>query len=186
MEVLLAKSLNKGGIRVNAETVNQAYLFLIFILNGFLIGVIFDIFRILRKSFNTPNFITYIEDILFWIISACIVMYSLFIFNNGQFRAYIFIGIFLGVITYMLFFSKLFIMISVKIISFIKKIISTIFKIMSYPINILYRFTNNILIKPIYNCSTKFNKLFAKFKKDFYNNVEKDKKRKMLKNKEGF
>lgn len=186
MEVLLAKSLNKGGMKVSAETVNQAYLFLIFILNGFFIGVTFDIFRILRKSFDTPNFITYIEDILFWVISAFIVMYSLFIFNNGQFRAYIFIGIFLGITTYMLFFSKLFINISVRIISFIKKIISIIFKIISYPINILYKFTINILIKPICNCSTKFNKLLAKFIKKFYNNIEKDKKRKILKNKEGF
>lgn len=80
---------------MHADTINQAYLFLIFIANGFLIGIVFDIFRILRKSFETSNFVTYIEDILFWIISALIVMYSLFVFNNGQFRAYIFIGIFL-------------------------------------------------------------------------------------------
>ena len=80
---------------MNADTINQAYLFLIFILNGLIIGVVFDIFRILRKSFKTPNYLTYIEDALFWIISAIIVMYSVFTFNNGQFRGYIFIGIFL-------------------------------------------------------------------------------------------
>ncbi len=132
---------------MNAETINQAYLFLIFILNGILIGVTFDAFRILRKSFNTPNFVTYIEDTLFWIISAIIVMYSLFIFNNGQFRAYIFVGILLGIATYMLFFSKIVIKISVKIIETIKSIIMFIFKIISYPLNILYKLIKIILIR---------------------------------------
>ena len=44
---------------------NQAFTFIIFILNGFIIGILFDIFRILRKSFKTPDSITYIEDIIF-------------------------------------------------------------------------------------------------------------------------
>ena len=91
---------------MNLETINQAYLFLIFIVNGLIIGTIFDIFRILRKSFKTPNIVTYIEDVIFWVVSALIVMYSLFVFNNGEFRAYIFIGILLGAVIYMLFFSK--------------------------------------------------------------------------------
>ena len=82
-------------MNLNEDTINQAYIFLVFIINGLIIGLVFDIFRIFRKSFKTPNIITYIEDILFWIISALIIMYSLFVFNNGQFRAYIFVGIFL-------------------------------------------------------------------------------------------
>lgn len=48
---------------------NQANLFLIFTINGVIIGLLFDFFRILRKSFNTKDFVTYIEDILFWILT---------------------------------------------------------------------------------------------------------------------
>ena len=44
---------------------NQAYLFLVFSLTGVVIGVLFDFFRILRRSIKTSNTITYIEDILF-------------------------------------------------------------------------------------------------------------------------
>ncbi len=161
---------------------NQAYLFLIFIINGILIGIVFDIFRILRKSFNTSNYVTYIEDILFWIISAIIVMYSLFTFNNGSFRAYMFIGIFLGIAVYMLFFSKIIINISVKIISFFKKIFSYIFKVIEYPIKLIY----SLLIIPIIHIFTKFYKTFAKFVKTCYNNKGKNKKGKILQNKEGF
>ena len=63
---------------------NQAYSFIVFILNGILIGLLFDIFRILRKSFKTPDFITYIEDILFWILTGIITLYFIFIFNNRR------------------------------------------------------------------------------------------------------
>ena len=48
---------------------NQGIIFLIFVLNGFAIGFLFDIFRILRKAFKTTDTITYIEDILFWILT---------------------------------------------------------------------------------------------------------------------
>ena len=58
---------------------NQAYLFLIFVINGLLIGLLFDFFRILRLSFKTRDFVTYIEDIIFWIITGIIVLYSIFI-----------------------------------------------------------------------------------------------------------
>ena len=53
---------------------NQAYSFIIFILNGLIIGLIFDIFRIFRKSFKTPDFITYLQDFIFWIIAGSILL----------------------------------------------------------------------------------------------------------------
>ena len=63
---------------------NQAYLFCIFIINGIIIGVLFDFFRILRKTFKTSDLITYIEDSLFWILTGIIILYSIFVFNNGE------------------------------------------------------------------------------------------------------
>ena len=52
----------------------QVYLFLIFIINGFIIGLLFDFFRILRKAIKTSDFITYIEDALFWILTGFIIL----------------------------------------------------------------------------------------------------------------
>lgn len=118
---------------MNNVAMNQAYLFMIFIVNGIIIGILFDIFRILRKSFHTPNIVTYIEDTLFWIISALLVIYTLFIFNHGEIRLYIFIGIFLGITLYMLFFSKTIVKVSVKIITFLKEIICRIFTVLVSP-----------------------------------------------------
>ena len=101
---------------------NQAYLFCIFIINGIIIGILFDFFRILRKTFKTSDLITYIEDSMFWILTGIIILYSIFVFNNGEIRFFIFLGIILGVFLYMLLFSSYIIKINVKIINFIKKL----------------------------------------------------------------
>lgn len=125
---------------------NQAYLFGIFILNGFLIGLLFDVFRILRKSFKTADFITYLEDICFWIMTGFIILYSVFKFNNGELRGFIFIGILCGVLTYMLIFSKIFIKVNLFIINSLKKII---YFVIVVPVLFISKFLKKIIFKPI-------------------------------------
>ena len=128
---------------------NQSYLFLIFTINGIVIGILFDIFRILRRSFKTSDIITYIQDILFWILTGLILLYSIFTFSNGEIRLYMFFGVFIGCLIYMLIFSKYFININVKIILIIKKIVGKIITIILYPIKILIHIIKKIFFKPI-------------------------------------
>ena len=123
------------------EVYNQLFCLLIFILTGIVIGILFDIFRILRKSFKTADFITYLEDIIFWILTGCIMLFSIFIFNNGEIRSYVFIGIAIGIISYMLIISRFFVKISVSIIKFIKKVLS-------YPIKLIKNIFTKIILKP--------------------------------------
>ena len=125
--------------------INQANLFLIFTINGIAIGILFDIFRILRKSFKTSDIVTYMQDLLFWILTGFILLYSIFTFSNGEVRFYMFLGVFLGCLIYMILFSKYFININVKIIKIIKKIVSIIF----IPINLTIKFIKKLIIKPI-------------------------------------
>ena len=117
---------------------NQLYIFLCFFLTGIVIGVLFDIFRILRRSFKTWDIVTYVQDFIFWILTGVILLYSIFTFNNGELRAFVFVGILLGVTLYILLISKFFIKIAVKIILMIKKILF-------YPINLIKKY----IIKPI-------------------------------------
>lgn len=137
-------------------SLNQLYTLFCFIITGIAIGILFDIFRIFRKSFKTSDIIIYIHDFLFWILTGVILLFSIFTFNNGELRGYIFIGIIFGIILYILIFSKYFINLFVTIISFIKKLIG-------YPIKILFNFINKYIFSPIYNAFRKFKKNF-KFK----------------------
>ena len=128
---------------------NQAYLFGIFIINGILIGLLFDFFRILRKSFKTNDFITYIEDVLFWILTGIILIYSIFVFNNGEIRLFMFLAVILGIIIYILSISSYIIKINVKIINYFKIIIIKAFKIISIPFTYIIKILRKLFFKPI-------------------------------------
>ena len=128
---------------------NQAYLFLIFTLNGIIIGLLFDFFRILRRTFNTKDFITYIEDLLFWILTGFTLLYSIFTFNNGEIRLFMFIAVLLGIIIYMVFVSSYIIKINVKILSFLKNLVIKTFNIIKIPFNFVYKLFKKIFFKPI-------------------------------------
>ena len=127
---------------------NQAYLFFIFVLNGILIGFLFDFFRILRKSFSGKDWITYLEDILFWILTGAILLYSIFTFNNGEIRLFMLIGALLGSILYLLTVSRYVIKISVKIIGIIKLVICKIFNILYFPFKYFYKLLRKLFFKP--------------------------------------
>ena len=135
---------------------NQAYTFILFIINGILIGILFDIFRITRKTFKTCDFVTYIQDTIFWILSGILTLYFIFSFNNGEIRLYIFLGIILGIILYILSISKHFIKINTFILTKIKKVIETIL----LPIKKLLRI---LLFRPISFIFINFNKIFKRF-----------------------
>ena len=156
--------------------VNQANLFLIFAINGVIIGLLFDIFRILRKSFKTSDIITIIEDILFWILTGFIILYSIFVFNNGEIRFFMFIGIFLGVMLYMLLLSRYIIKVSVTIISVVKKVLGFIFKILIFPIQSMYKITKNLLKKPIVFCFINLKKTIRQITTKIFKNKKKKEK----------
>jgi len=127
------------------NNLEQLTNFIYFILTGVILGIIFDFFRILRKAFKTSDIVTNIQDILFCIITGIIILFSIFYFNKGQLRVYIFIGIILGATFYMIFISKYFIKINIIIINFIKKGLYFLIK----PFILLLNITKKLFLKPI-------------------------------------
>ena len=146
----------------------QLYSLLIFTISGIAIGIFFDIFRILRKSFKTPDIITYIEDIIFWIFTGIFFLFVLFKFNNGEIRSYVMIGLLLGIMIYMLTISKHFIKANVIIINLIKKVIS-------YPIKFIWNLLKKIF-KPFSFMVINIKKTFKNFCRKMFNIRKKVKK----------
>ena len=161
---------------------NQAYSFAICIICGVIIGIFFDIFRILRKSFKTPDLITYIEDLIFGLITGIFLVFILFVLNNGQLRFYIFFGLILGIILYLITISKLFIKINVAVIITIKKIISRILFIILYPFKTLLKFIKSIIskiiLKPFRILTINIKKIFKPRKSK---NIKEDKTKNIIK-----
>ena len=152
------------------NNLEQLTNFIYFIITGMILGIVFDIFRILRRSFKTSDIITNIQDILFGLITGGIILSSVFLFNNGELRLYLFIGISVGILIYMLLISNCFIKVNVAIINFIKKAIILITK----PFIILLKFIKKLFFKPIsficINFKLLFKKIFRIFKKSTKNN----------------
>lgn len=157
--------------------INQAYLFLIFTINGIVIGILFDIFRILRRGFKTSDIITYIQDILFWILTGLILLYSVFTFSNGEIRFYMFLGVFIGCLLYMLMFSKYFVEINVKIILIIKNIIGKVISVIIFPIKIVINFIRKIFFKPVKFVTINIQKIKINSQKKLKNSLKLQKKK---------
>lgn len=152
-----------------ANNFEQVSSFLIFTIVGIVISIIFDIFRILRKTIKTTDIVTYIEDTFFWLITGFIMLYSIFKFNNGELRLYIFIGISIGITLYMLFVSRYFIKINIFIINIIKNIIKRFISLTIIPFKFIFNIIRKIIFKPIsfvfINIKGFMTKLLKNFKK---------------------
>ncbi len=143
---------------------NQSGLFVMYIAGGIIICILFDIFRALRKSIKTSDTITYVEDAIFWIITAVFLIYLIFVLNSGNLRIYNFIGLFLGVVIYYLTVSKYFMKILVKILTFFKKVITKILVILLIPARVIFKINKKLICIACINLQNMTN-IFKKFLK---------------------
>lgn len=132
---------------------NQAYLFLVFSFTGMLIGILFDFFKVLRKTYKTLDVITYIEDILFWILTGILIIYNIWFFNDGEIRLFMILGIIIGALLYTLTISYFVIKIINFIMSKIKIITTFLCKIIKKIVEIIINFTK--FLKKLFNFENK-------------------------------
>ena len=134
----------------------------------------FDFFRVLRKKFKTTDIVTYMQDILFWILTGISMLYCIYTFNSGEIRLYEFIGILIGTTIYFLTISKYFIKINSMVLNILTKIFYVLLIVPLKAINKTIKkpivtFFDKIIHKNSFksiNFLKRFNKNVA-FKKDF-------------------
>lgn len=85
--------------------VEQVYVFVWSIITGAILGVLFDFFRAFRFK-GIRDIWVYIQDVIFWLVTAVIIIASAFFINEGELRGYMLIGYLLGAGFYILLFSK--------------------------------------------------------------------------------
>ena len=78
----------------------QMNMFCISIFLGAGMGIVYDLVRIIRRIIKHNNFFIGLEDIIFWIVWAFVVIDGIHIYNNGELRIYIFLGLFIGFLIY--------------------------------------------------------------------------------------
>ena len=144
---------------------SQIGIFLIYLIAGVLICLLYDIFRALRKTVKTPDLVTYIEDTIFWILVAIFLIYLIFVLNSGEIRFFMFIAICLGGIVYYFTLSKYFMNISVHILTFVKIIVKKLLSILLIPLKLFLRINKTVKCIVCIN----FKKIWSKSKKKVEN-----------------
>ena len=87
------------------STSNQAYVFLSTVYAGFIIGFIYDCYRMVRKITKPGIWVTGIMDLLFWIIMGALSFLVIFYVNDGEVRIYTIAGFVIGWALYVLTLS---------------------------------------------------------------------------------
>lgn len=108
---------------------SQEEIFLLFFIIGIIIGLIFDFFKVLRKSFKTSDIVTFVQDVIFLLISGTLIIFSIIKLNGGEVRFYLFLGIFFGILIYSLTISNLYVIILYEIVKICKKVFAFFSKI---------------------------------------------------------
>lgn len=107
------------------------------LLAGLLTGIMFDLYRIIRGA-KVPQFIVFIQDILFWSLAAVIVFTFLLYTNYAFLGAYVYIFMVISLLFYLRFISSLIFKVELIIIGKIRGVSRLILKNIIYPIKLIY------------------------------------------------
>ncbi|WP_027625376.1 spore cortex biosynthesis protein YabQ [Clostridium lundense] len=119
---------------------HQVKLLVFSLISGIMIGVLFDIYRIIRGFENPNKVITFIEDTLFWILTGIIVFVFLLYTNYAYIGFYVYLFIILGTYFYMKLISNVFITVQYKILKGLGKLLRMLINNIVFPIEvIIYR-----------------------------------------------
>jgi spore cortex biosynthesis protein YabQ len=73
--------------------------------SGLLLGMLFDVFRVLSAKLRLPRWTLPLADIFYWIVATILVFRVLIYSNEGQVRVFVFLGILIGICFYFAFLS---------------------------------------------------------------------------------
>jgi len=131
----------------------QASVFLWFGMTGAAAGLLFDVFRALRRVFLHPNALTQVEDALYWLLVFALVIWLLFTRNNGIMRGYVLLGFALGMTLYFNTVSRPVLRLFIWLIGMTKQVIVSFLMLVTWPL----RFLRRVLYIPYVKC-----RVFAK------------------------
>lgn len=105
------------------EIYSQEQIFIFFFIIGIIIGILFDFFRVIRKSFKTTDVSTFTQDLIFLIISGYLIITGIIKINGGEVRLFLFLGILFGLTIHLLTISNICVIIFLVFVKFCKQIL---------------------------------------------------------------
>lgn len=123
----------------------EVRFFLISILSGIAILVLYDVLRIFRRIVSHHWFFVALEDILFWMISGVFIFAMMYQQNNGTIRGFSILGMLLGMIVYNQSVSPYVVTLISRFFLFLNRMIGRILLFCYRPIRFVCKHVKNIL-----------------------------------------
>jgi spore cortex biosynthesis protein YabQ len=101
---------------------SQVYSFIVIILTGITVGILFDLFRVTRDAIHPGKIVGIIGDVFFWITITGIIIFLLLVGNWGEPRLYVLIGVTVGAFIYIRFLRRTVVRLLTGMVCVVKKI----------------------------------------------------------------
>lgn len=111
------------------ELNSQVFTFAMTIVTGIVLGGLFDCYRALRHRFRPRMFMTWVTDLLYWLVATVIMFIALLVSNWGELRFYVFIGVLSGLGLYYNWLSRYALRLFVSGIEVVIKVLQLLNKI---------------------------------------------------------
>ena len=116
----------------------QLYAFGIILLAGLSMGMMVDVYRVLRGILRPGLVSTAILDLIFWALLTPILIIYLLLANWGELRAYVVIGLVLGFAFYRLTMSRAVVALLLWLIDILGKLVtfaaSLVWSVVTFPV----------------------------------------------------
>jgi spore cortex biosynthesis protein YabQ len=129
--------------------------FIITVITGVVMGVLFDFYRILRGVFRLRWILTSLADLLYWLLSTVLVFVALLFGNWGEVRLYVFFGLFAGVFGYYKLLSRLTMRMLIWLIRFSVRVVRTVKLVVVYTVIRPLGFIAELTARPVRYISRK-------------------------------
>ena len=123
----------------NVHQSEQTVIFLTSLGVGFLLGILYDMFRAIRLSLSKGHIATIIFDVIYFLLFGFISYIFILASNKGEIRSYIIVGEIIGAAFYYFSFGIVAIRLTDKFVATFKKIQKLIFTVICFPLKLLYR-----------------------------------------------
>lgn len=110
------------------------FLFLESCVLGFLLGALYDVFRILRLSFPNGKVLIFFEDVFYFVAVTIASFTFIVVQNSGMLRAFLILGELLGAILYFFTLSILIMNAAHLIIKCVKAVLRFLYRITLRPL----------------------------------------------------
>lgn len=140
---------------MSQNIINEAYFFGCCVLTGIAVIFMYDVLRVFRRIVKHGVVAIGIEDFIYWVGCSFFVFHMIYIRNDGIIRGFAILAIVLGMLTYNLTISRIF-------VKYISMILNKIIKIVTDPIKWILKICTNMLKK----CYKAVKIMLTKFKRE--------------------